>query len=92
MCWGYGPDDEYAFFSHVVGNIEQQIQCGDIEHMLKLRPSLDAASMSVILKETIKLRQKEEYFIFRDMGNEIQAIKKLKIALQTYSVNYSLWF
>ena len=89
--YGFGDQPpEYPVFQQVAGNvdktpvnnIEQERQCGSVDHLLKTRPSLDAASRSVILKGTSKLRKQApaNHPSFRKMGSAVKEIQRLKAA------------
>ena len=62
--YGFGSQpSEYTVFSQVVGNVDdtpvnnlqEERQCGDIDHRLKKKANLEAASRGAIFKSTSKL-------------------------------------
>ena len=81
--YGFGAErPEYPVFEQAenvdlapVNNLQQERQCGDIDHRLKKKQNLDTASRGVVLKGTSKLR-KEVEFDFHKMGEAVKLIKE----------------
>ena len=89
--YGFGEganDPEFPVFEQITGdgdidstpinNLEQERQCGDIDHRLKKKASLNASSRGAVLKGTLKLIDDSDRN-FRRMSNKtVQNIRVLK--------------